>query len=188
MTIQMTPATIQQAEPVAKLLLDAMEDLIYFYIGENNKEKALAFLENQFKLKKSIYSHSNSFVAKKGDEVVGVLVAYNGELHLELQQELVTFLKMHHNFTSHLNPETEAGEFYIDALSVNPDIRGQKIGSKLIYFAENYAKEHNYKHIGLLVDKENPAAKRLYHRLGFIFTNTVKLDQHCYEHLQKKCV
>ncbi|MGO1729425.1 MAG: GNAT family N-acetyltransferase [Flavobacteriaceae bacterium] len=186
MTIQIIPATIQQAEPVAKLLLEAMEDLIYFYIGKNDKEKALAFLENQFKLKNTIYSHSNSFVAKKDEEVVGVLVAYNGRSHFELQQELITFLKLNHNFKSHLNPETEADEFYIDALSVNPDMRGQKIGSKLISFAENHAKENNYKHIGLLVDKENPAAKRLYHRLGFVFINAVKLEQHCYEHLQKK--
>jgi ribosomal protein S18 acetylase RimI-like enzyme len=185
MSIQITSANISHAKDSAQLLLAAMEDLIYYYIGSEDKNRAIDFLENQFKSENSLYSYKNSFIALIDQKIVGLLVAYDGKIHQKLQQNLIESLRKDYHFNDELSPETEEGEFYIDALSVNPEYRGQKIGSQLISFAENYAQKNQFKKIGLLVDEENPAAKRLYSRLGFNFTHTVNLDTHAYEHLQK---
>lgn len=185
MSIKIISANTSHAKDSAQLLLAAMEDLIYFYIGVNDKQKAINFLEEQFKSETSLYSYKNSFVAIIDEKVVGVLVGYDGGVHQKLQQNLIESLRKDYNFNDTLNPESEEGEFYIDAISVNPQYRGQKIGSQLISFAENDALKNQFKKIGLLVDEENPAAKRLYSRLGYNFTHTVNLDTHAYEHLQK---
>ncbi|SEA37433.1 GNAT family N-acetyltransferase [Psychroflexus halocasei] len=185
MSIKITSAKTSHAKDSAELLLEAMEDLIYFYIGVNDKQKAINFLEEQFKSETSLYSYKNSFVALINQKVVGILVGYDGKKHKKLQENLVLHLSENYSFKGQLNPETREGEFYIDALSVNHNYRGQKIGSQLISFAEQYAQKNQIKNIGLLVDEENPAAKRLYSRLGFNYTHMVNLDTHAYEHLQK---
>lgn len=186
MHLEIIPAQKQHALASAELILLAMEDLIYFYIGEENKAKALKFLQQQFLMKESLYSHSHTLVAVSEQKIVGVLVAYDSKKHQKLQQKLNLYLKKNYAFNDYLTPETEAGEFYLDALSVDSAFRGQKIGSKLIHSAEKLASERKHSHIGLLVDLENPSAKRLYERIGFKAVNNVNLGGHQYEHLQKR--
>jgi len=186
MHLEIIPAQKQHALASAELILHAMEDLIYFYIGKENKAKAVAFLQQQFLLEESLYSYSHTLVAISEKKIVGVLIAYDSKKHQELQQKLYQYLKENYAFSNHLTPETEAREFYLDALGVDPAFRGQKIGSKLIHSAEKLALEKKHSHIGLLVDLENPKAKRLYERIGFKAVNLVKLGGHQYEHLQKR--
>ncbi|TQD39748.1 GNAT family N-acetyltransferase [Haloflavibacter putidus] len=186
MQLEIIPAKKEHASASAELILHAMEDLIYFYIGEENKEKAIEFLQQQFLLEDSLYSYYNTLVAISDKKIVGILIAYDAKYHLPLQQKLQLFLKENYAFDGNLNPETKAGEFYLDALSVDPAYRGKKIGSQLIQFAEKIALENKHSHIGLLVDLENPKAKCLYERIGFQAVNKVRLGKHSYEHLQKK--
>lgn len=186
MHLQIIPAKKEYALASAELILHAMEDLIYFYIGEENKAKAIAFLKQQFLMEDSLYSYSHTIISISETKLVGVLTAYDAKEHRRLQQKLYRFLKENYFFIDSLNPETEAEEFYLDALSVDPVFRGQKIGSKLIHSAEKLALEKKHSHIGLLVDLENPKAKRLYERLGFKAVNSVSLGGHHFEHLQKK--
>jgi ribosomal protein S18 acetylase RimI-like enzyme len=59
------------------------------------------------------------------------------------------------------------GEFYIDSLGVAANQQGKGIGSKLLLFLIDEYVTINQKTLGLLVDEENPAAKKLYLKLGF---------------------
>ncbi|MGO2356854.1 MAG: GNAT family N-acetyltransferase [Mesonia sp.] len=186
MHFEIIPAQKEHALASAELILQAMEDLIYFYIGKEDKVKAVAFLQQQFLMEESLYSYSNTLIAIYDKKIVGVLIAYDSKNHQRLQQKLNQYLKENYAFHNRLTPETEAEEFYLDALSVDPTFRGQKIGSQLIQFAEKLALEKKLPHIGLLVDVENPKAKRLYERLDFKAVNSVNLGRHEYEHLQKK--
>lgn len=186
MHLQIISGQKEYALSSSELILHAMEDLIYFYIGEENKAKAIAFLKQQFLMEDSLYSYSNTIMAISETKLVGVLIAYDAKEYHRLQQKLHRFLKENYSFNDSLKPETEAGEFYLDALSVDPAFRGQKIGSKLIHSAEKLALEKKHSHIGLIVDLENSKAKRLYERLGFKAVNSLSLGGHQYEHLQKK--
>lgn len=167
------------------LILQAMDELIYYYLGKEDNEEAKKFLSREFQKEDSLYSYRNTFLAFLGDKLVGALIAYDGKKHKSWQKQLVNTLAQEYNFNNTLTPETQAGHFYLDAISVDPDYRGQKIGSELIKYAESYARDYSFKHLGLLVDLENPKAKRLYERLGFELDHLLQLGEHEYYYLKK---
>jgi len=80
--------------------------------------------------------------------------------------------------------ETTADEVYIDTVSVDTDQQGRGIGRQLLAAAIENAKLSNHKRIGLLVDFNNPGAKKLYSKLGFESVGKKQLGNCKYEHLQ----
>ena len=64
------------------------------------------------------------------------------------------------------------GELLMDGIAVAAACRGQGIGTALFCALKQYASEHGYTTIRLDVIDTNPAAKRLYERLGFVVTKT----------------
>ena len=66
--------------------------------------------------------------------------------------------------------ETQAGEFYIDCVGVNTVWQGKGVGSKLFDFLIDEYVHKRKKTLGLLVDNNNPKAKKLYLKLGFEIT------------------
>ena len=62
--------------------------------------------------------------------------------------------------------ETDASEFYLDTLAVLPEYRGRGIAAMLLKGAVDRAAACG-KPAGLLVDKENHRARKLYERVGF---------------------
>lgn len=57
---------------------------------------------------------------------------------------------------------------YIYALRVMEPLRGQGIGTRLILRAEELLIEDGYRWVAIAVAKDNPKARRLYERLGYI--------------------
>ena len=70
--------------------------------------------------------------------------------------------------------ETYRDEYYLANMAVFPDFRGRGIGSALLGHAEEKARRAGLKKCSLIVDTENPAARRLYERCGYkiVFTKT----------------
>ena len=60
----------------------------------------------------------------------------------------------------------------LNSFEVAESSRGKSIGTSLIKFAENLAKQKGVKTIGLLVNPDNPRAKLLYERLGYYDSGT----------------
>lgn len=58
-------------------------------------------------------------------------------------------------------------EMYIDMISVRSDARGQGVGSKLMKWCEEMARQRNAHELTLAVVNGNPA-RRLYERVGFV--------------------
>jgi ribosomal protein S18 acetylase RimI-like enzyme len=82
-----------------------------------------------------------------------------------------------------VEPETTAGEYYLDTVSVFPNRQGRGIGNRLISSVIERAKESGHDCVGLLVEKANPSAKKLYQRLGFEVTNIKNFMGGEYEHM-----
>jgi GNAT superfamily N-acetyltransferase len=55
----------------------------------------------------------------------------------------------------------------LEDMVVSPNVRGQSIGSKLIDYAIEFAKEQGCKRITLLTDNDNKRAHKFYERHGF---------------------
>ncbi|MBJ2187738.1 MAG: GNAT family N-acetyltransferase [Muribaculaceae bacterium] len=118
----------------------------------------------------SQYSYTNTLVALTPEgKVAGAIVSYDGaELHrlrrefISVANEVLGMDMREEEFTD----ETSSDEVYLDSLCVFPEYRGQKLAGRLI---EAACRRHvdAGKPVGLLVDPDNPRARRLYESLGF---------------------
>ncbi|MCH8499506.1 MAG: GNAT family N-acetyltransferase [Marinobacter sp.] len=70
-----------------------------------------------------------------------------------------------------------AGQLLMDGIGVSPTMRGSGIGTKLLHSLIAYSKTEGYRSIRLDVIDTNPAARRLYERVGFV---PVKTEQFAY--------
>ncbi len=178
-------ATLNDAEHIATYLLLAMEDIVYRFIGEKDHAKAKAFLLYFAKREDNQYSYQNCWVAEDG-EVMAAVNLYDGAKLDQLRRPVLEYIKMHYNKEPKPEDETQAGEYYIDSLGVNPNYQGKGIGSKMLQFLiDAYVHKHKQT-LGLLVDEENPNAKRLYLKLGFKAVGKKVLVGKNMEHLQLK--
>lgn len=177
-------ARVDDAEFIAGYLLLAMEDIVYKFIGAMNAQKAKALLLFFASRGNNQYSWENCWVAEDGGVVVAAVNVYDGgQLHA-LRQPVVDHILKYYNADWQPEDETSAGEFYIDSLGVDPSQRGRGVGSMLLEFLINeYVTKRGYT-LGLLVDEDNPNAKRLYVRLGFRSVGMKLVFGKRLEHLQ----
>lgn len=155
------------ADLIASLLLLAMEQIAYEFIGEQNYVKAKSFLTAMVLHPKRQYTFDNHWIFEEENELLGLALLYDGALLSQLREPVAQYIQ--ENFGKAFNPEdeTQAGEIYIDCIAVAPNQQGKGIGSKILEFLkEEYATKQN-KTLGLLVDYTNPQAEKLYIRQGF---------------------
>lgn len=178
-------ALIEDSEAVATLLMLATGKVIYKFIGKKDYLIAKDFLLHFVKSENNQYSFHNCFVAVDEGEIFGAVLVYDGAKLEELRKPILEYIHRHYDATLIVEDETQAGEFYIDSLAISPDQQGKGIGSQLIKFIMNeliLAKGHS---LGLLVDKTNLKARKLYLRLGFNQVGEKELMGLSHEHFQK---
>lgn len=176
----------EESKVIASLTLLAMEDIMFNFIGENSKEKALDFLESLVKEKNNQYSYENCWVAESENDIIAAAIVYNGADLEKLRQPVAQKIKERFNNFFSPEDETQAGEYYIDCVGVDPSQQGKGIGSKVFQFLIYEYVEKNNQTLGLLVDKDNPNAKKLYLKLGFEIVGEKTLVGKQLEHLQFK--
>lgn len=167
-------------------LMLAMEDIVYEFIKEKNASKARDFFLHLVQREDNQYSYRNCFVAEKDGSVIGVTNIYDGALLHTLRTPVVEYIRSIHGHTIQPEDETMPGEFYIDCIGVLPGQQGKGIGSGLLQFAKEEFVEKRKMPLGLLVDKENPGAKKLYIKHGFEPVGVKTLMGKNMEHLQLK--
>lgn len=170
---------------IAHLLLLAMEDLVYAFIGEKNQQKAFDFMHYFAQRENNQYSYQNCWVAEE-NEVLAVVNVYNGAELKTLRAPIIAYILAEHGKEFSPEDETQAGEFYIDSFGVNPNHQGEGIGSKMLQFLINEYVVKDQQTLGLLVEEDNPNAKKLYLKLGFEVVGQKSLVGKKLEHLQRK--
>ena len=137
----------------------------------------------------SQYSYKNALVALDPEgQVAGVIVSYDGARLHELRR---AFIEVANDVLGYdikeeeMADETSPDEIYLDSLCVFEPYRGQGLAKRLIDAA---AKAHasSGKPLGLLVDYDNPRARRLYDRLGFVRVGERPFAGTVMEHMQKR--
>ena len=137
-------------------------------------------------LEKSQYSYTNTLVALNDeDEVIGVCVSYDGAQLHDLRQPFIdaALKKFDIDYQNQID-EADNDELYIDSLAVNPDYRRQGIAKRLILESIAKAQSMGIHKIGLLVDKDNPLAEKLYVAQGFRYIGDTTWGGHPMKHLQ----
>ena len=137
-------------------------------------------------LEKSQYSYTNTLVALNDeDEVIGVCVSYDGAQLHDLRQPFIdaALKKFDIDYQNQID-EADNDELYIDSLAVNPDYRRRGIAKRLILESIAKAQSMGIHKIGLLVDKDNPLAEKLYVAQGFRYLGDTTWGGHPMKHLQ----
>lgn len=135
----------------------------------------------------TMYSYRRTMVAVAGDRIAGAVNGYDGALYKELKVQVSQDLKK--RFPSSSDGfdkvvETEAGEYYLDSIGVDPAMRSCGIGSRLFKAIIAKAAEEGYRKIGLIVDIDKPKAEALYKRLGFETVGYRDFLGHSMKHMQ----
>ncbi|MFW0717621.1 GNAT family N-acetyltransferase [Pedobacter sp. N23S346] len=168
---------IRKAKPsdskfVVPLIIQAMGELAGKFANSNDSDIIFNLFEYFFQQKENQYSYQNTLVFTSDDEILGAINAYDGAQLYLLRKPLLDYLETQGNAQKlSVAQETEEGEFYIDTVSVKPEAQGKGIGKLLIYAAIDWAKELNHRQVGLLVEKNNPGALKLYQKIGFYIKN-----------------
>ena len=126
--------------------------------------------------------HSLSFehvvVAERDGAIVGMSLAYTGEQHRAFSDEpleraagrTVRRMKTLRVLLAPLWRVLETvpeGDFYLQAIAVDPDLRGAGIGSQLLEDAVDRGRRNGSTRLTLDVSARNSGARRLYARSGF---------------------
>jgi len=177
-------AAAAEADSIASLIFLAMEDIVYYFIGERDRENAIQFLAGLIREKNNQYSYENCWVTESENNIIAAAIVYNGADLDALRQPVLEKIKLLYNRYLVLEDETEAGEYYIDCIGVEREHQGKGIGSGIIDFLKEEFVGRQNETLGLLVDKNNPGAKRLYLKSGFEVVGEKNLAGKAMEHLQ----
>lgn len=120
----------------------------------------------------------NTIVAKIGDKIAGYLIFKTSQTNT-VNKPLEAVMRRHRNWRSLffllLEHKPEKDEFYIFMLAVSEEARGTGVGTKLLHKAYKVARERGLKCATLHVIQDNPHAKRLYIREGFVDVEQVRI-------------
>lgn len=182
--LEIRKAKSSDAAQLAPIMLLAMEEIVYYFLGETNKEKAIAFLEEHISKTSNQYSYENIIVAEENGVILGQLCLYPGSELEQLRTPILAHLEREYNNLLELEKETQEGEIYLDTLAVSPTAQGKGIGKMLLLYAIDYYVTVRKQTLGLLVDKDNPDAKKLYLKIGFKPVRELFIFEKEMEHLQ----
>lgn len=176
----------QESTIIANYIFLAMEEIAYQFIGENSAEKALQLLNSLIEETNNQYSYENCWLVESENEIVAAALVYDGTKLHELRKPVTRKIEAMFNRAFNPEDETQAGEYYIDCVGVDPNQQGKGIGTQIFQFLiDEYVNKRN-ETLGLLVDRDNPNAKRLYLKLGFEVVGEKTLVGKKLEHLQFK--
>lgn len=172
------------AATVAPLMILALGHIAGIFANSENPEDGIPFVEMFFKKEGNQYSYLNTLVYENENRILGSVTGYDGKRLHELRKPVLDELrKRDSDFTP--NDETEAGEYYLDCVNVREDQQGKGIGKILVKAFCDLGFSLGYKRIGLIVDLDNPDARKLYTKLGFYEAGKRDFMGHQYFHMVK---
>lgn len=177
------PADAPQIAPLMNLIYDEMELSDLEDVPEPELLKAITAA---YRTGTYLSGPATTVVAEAEGEVVGMAFGYPGEQE-EAVDDIFTQITAKNaafNVPFETQSETAKGEWYLDSLAVSPDHQGKGIGHQLLRALPHYARRDSQAIIGLNVDLENPAAMRLYKRMGYAVSGKQMIGDHHYYHMQ----
>lgn len=174
------------ADAASRLIRMAIKDIAEALTGEKEEERILEVMSHFFKEEKNRLSYKNCFICEINGGVAGLIICYYGGDAAELDEPLAVRLRIIKKDPSiKIDKEADEDDFYLDTLCVDPEFRGKGIGTELLEYTEQYAKEKGYKRLALVVEQDNAKAQKLYARLGYLELKKIMIHHHQYEYRVK---
>ena len=175
------PVTLRDATPnlddgmaFARYLDEAAEGFFRFMFGRRCKEiiaKAFAWPDHDL-------SHQNVTFAERDGEIVGMALSYSAEQHRRSSRQTLRRAAGRWNMRPRLVLMLFAPlmriidsmadrDFYIQAIAVDNELRGDGLGSILMESLDEKARANGATRLALDVSANNERARRFYVRRGF---------------------
>ena len=188
-TFTLRPGRPEDVPEIARLIVMAMTDECcrHFYGPDHTADDFLRLITRLAAATGTQYSYENAICAVDPDDgsIAGVSVSYDGARLMELRRHFIDGAIREFGIDhSAMEPETQAGELYLDSLAVWPRYRGHGIATMLLNATVERARRMGCGPLGLLVDEGNPRAERLYNKVGFRYVNASMWGGHRMKHLQ----
>ena len=179
-------ARAEDAATAAPLLVQALDVLALELAGVECLEAAVPLFHELFRLPGNRYSHAHAWVLDGTAGVVGVLLAYPGRDEALLAEATLDWLRARAPGRALVHqPESDPGEFYLDALAVAGSQRGRGLAAMMIDGLCDAARQLGHARVGLLVDDAKPRVRALYERLGFVDDGRREVAGHAYAHMTR---
>ena len=163
--ISIRPATPADAATIAHVVAMAIgnEQALCDYCGANHHSVLTAVAQADA----TQYSWRYALIAEIDGSVAGAIVGYDGAELEKLREGTFAIIREHIGRVPTIPNETEAGEYYLDSVGVEPAYRGRGVARALVAALCEKAFKEGRERVGLIVDSDNPKAERLYASLGF---------------------
>ncbi len=161
-------------EDFINLILFTGEKIFYSIFGKNVKD----ILKNLYSKKENQFSYEFTNFIEVQNKICGMLLSYSyddkkkvelntGSLLLKIMK--IDFLKIFPNLLKSffVLEKLDKGDYYISNIATYPSFRGMGLGTKLLTFSEDVAKNRKMKRLVLEVEKENENAIKVYENFGF---------------------
>lgn len=174
-------ATAQDTDQVVDLIYSSAPEM-FDYMFKAYGKTAQDFIRYEFQHGGGFMGHRIHKVAVNGETVKGIGAFYTGSqygtLNIQTAWNIIKFyglwsgiktlLRASHSESVMIKPKKS--EIYIADLGVAEHSRSQGVGSILIDYHKDEAKQRGISHLALDVATINPRAEALYSRLGFEVT------------------
>ena len=179
--IKIRPASVNDAPVIAQAFVMAVgEETVVRYCGADY----LKALEAVASAEDTQYSYRNALIAELDGVPAGAAVGYDGALLESLRAATLSVIRKFNPSVYVADDETQAGEFYIDSISVFPQFRGNGIGKRLLMAMTGKGLALGSGKVGLMVDFENSQASSLYSGCGYQLTGEKLFFGHKMHHMQ----
>ncbi|HQJ56263.1 MAG TPA: GNAT family N-acetyltransferase [Caldisericia bacterium] len=161
-------------EDFINLILFTGEKIFYSIFGKNVKD----ILKNLYSKKENQFSYEFTNFIEVQNKICGMLLSYSyddkkkvelntGRFLLKIMK--IDFLKIFPNLLKSffVLEKLDKGDYYISNIATYPSFRGMGLGTKLLTFSEDVAKNRKMKRLVLEVEKENKNAIKVYENFGF---------------------
>ena len=165
--------TFDEGLACARYLDQAAEGFFHIWLGPRAEEIiATAFLEPDHDL-----SYQNVTFAERDNVIVGMVCVFTAEQHRRSSREPVYRAAGGRNLRMRIVDTLFApmmrivdsipdGDFYLQAIAVDKELRGDGVGSVLMDFVEERARASGSARLSLDVSARNQGACRFYERRG----------------------
>lgn len=181
------PATIADTRIATSLIHMTMGQFADYLFGADNPTKVIEVISRLFAQPLNRFSYQFADIVDIDDKAAGIMISYPGRkmnrLGLSMGKQLWSIYGARGfvRFVRRVLPlafmrEASTDEYFINTLAVFPDSQGQGIGTYLLSYAENKAREMHYNKCALSVEVSNLRARSLYERLGYRVVETITFD------------
>jgi ribosomal protein S18 acetylase RimI-like enzyme len=156
------PARKEDCATIASLYSissDGVADYVWTKLAAPG-EDIFAVGRRRYEREDTDFSYQNCTLVEAGEKIIGMFVAFPMHVEPAAVEEpdpvLAPYMRLE-----------EDDSYYICGMALFPEHRGRGIGTRLLAFGEQAARERGFRKLSLIVFEQNTGAKRLYERTGY---------------------